>query len=119
MKIAITAALAASIAVSAHAQDVRTAPPPPLVLVHPDQPAAAPVVLTLQDALQRARELDAQYQSVVADAAIASGDRAQAKAGLLPTLSATTQYLGNSPTPNNVNPNGRYVSLDSVKIYHA
>jgi len=117
VKIAIASALAASIAVSADAQDVRTPPPPPLVLVHPDQPAAAPVVLTLQDALQRARELDAQYQSVVADAAIASGDRVQAKAGLLPTLSATTQYLGNSP--NGINPNGRFISMDGVKMYRA
>jgi outer membrane protein len=116
----LATALVAAIAVSASArgQDARTAPPP-LVLVHPDQPSPAPVVLTLQDALQRARDLDAQYQTNVADAAIARGDRAQAKAGLLPSLSATTQYLGNSPTPNNVNPNGRYVSLDGVKMYRA
>ena len=34
----------------------------------------------------------------------------QARSSLLPALSYTTQYLGNSP--NGVNPNGRFVSLD-------
>src|SRR5207253_9741784 len=34
---------------------------------------------------------------------------------LLPTLSNTTQFLGNSP--NGVNPNGRFVSLDGVEMY--
>ena len=118
MRTALAAALVSSIAASAYGQPARTPPPPlPLALVHPDQPSAAPVVLTLQDALQRAKEFDAQFQSSVAEAAIASGDRTQAKAGLLPAMSATTQYLGNSPTPNNVNPNGRYVSLDGVHMY--
>src|SRR6478609_5650350 len=115
MRNALAAALIWSVAASAHAQGAPTAPP--LALVHPDQPAAAPIVLTLQDALQRAQALDAQYQSSVADAAIASGDRAQAKAGLLPAFSATTQYLGNQS--NGVNPNGRFVSMDGVNMYRA
>jgi len=38
-----------------------------------------------------------------------------ARAALLPELSNTTQYLGNSP--NGVNPNGRFVSLDGVNMY--
>src|SRR5207249_9651175 len=99
------------------AQDVQTGPP--LSLVHPEGPAGPPVVLTLQDALQRAKQNDAQFQASVADAAIAREDRVQAKAGLLPALGYTTQYLGNSPTPNDVNPNGRFVSLDGVKMYRA
>jgi outer membrane protein TolC len=118
VKAALSAALVSCcVAAMAGAQETRT--PPPLALVHPDQPAAPPVVLTLQDALQRAKQLDTQYQMTVADAAIASGDRVQARAGLLPSLSGTTQYLGNSPTPNNINPNGRFVSLDGVNMYRA
>ena len=41
----------------------------------------------------------------------------QARAALLPTLSATTQYLGNQS--NGVNPNGRFVSMDGVNMYRA
>jgi len=92
---------------------------PPLTLVQPDAPAAPPAMITLQDALDRARQNDAQFQTAVADAQVAREDRVQAKASLLPAISYTTQYLGNSPTPNNVNPNGRFVSLDGVKMYRA
>jgi outer membrane protein TolC len=115
VKIGVAAAVVWSVAAVAYAQDAPTAPP--LVLVHPDPPSAPPVVLTLQDALQRARNNDVQFQSAVADAAIASGDRAQARASLLPALSATTQYLGNQA--NGVNPNGRFVSMDGVHMYRA
>ena len=44
---------------------------PPLPLVHPEGPAGAPLVVTLQDALQRAKQNDVQFQTSVADAAIA------------------------------------------------
>ena len=90
-------------------------PGPPLTLVHPEAPAAPPAVITLQDALERAKQNDAQFQSAVADAEVARQDRVQARASLRPALSYSTQYLGNSP--NGVNPNGRFVSLDGVKMY--
>jgi outer membrane protein TolC len=92
---------------------------PPLTLVQPDAPAAAPALITLQDALDRARQNDITFQTATADAATAREDRVQAKAAMLPNLSYSTQYLGNSPTPNNVLPNGRYVSLDGVNMYRA
>ena len=47
---------------------------PPLALVQPDSPAAAPVTITLQDALDRAKQNDAQVQSAAADAET-PGDR--------------------------------------------
>jgi len=103
---------------SARAQQLPP-PPPPLTLMQPEAPAAAPVMLTLQDAIDRARQNDLQFQTAATDALVAKEDRVQAKASLLPTISATTQYLGNSPTPNNVNPNGRFVSLDGVNMYRA
>jgi len=92
---------------------------PPLVLVGPEAPAAAPVVITLQDALDRAKQNDLTFQTALADAAVAAGDRTQAKASMLPTISYSTQYLGNSATPDNVLPNGRFVSLDGTKMYRA
>jgi outer membrane protein TolC len=104
-------------AIMAGAQEVPV-PVPPL-LAHPEAPGAPPATITLQDALQRARQNETQFQAAVADAAVAREDRAQAKAGLLPAFSATTQYLGNQPTPDNVNPNGRFVSLDGVNMYRA
>jgi outer membrane protein TolC len=94
-----------------------TTPAPPLPLAELQRPAAAPAVITLQDALARAKANDAQLQSAVADAQSAHEDRTQARASLLPGISFSTQYLGNSPTPDNINPNGRFVSLDGVNMY--
>ena len=90
---------------------------PPIALVQPEGASGPPLVVTLQDALQRAKQNDAQFQASEAEAALAREDRVQAKAGLLPSLSYTTQYLGNQP--NGVNPNGRFVSLDGIKMYRA
>ena len=109
---ALTVLLCAS---SAGAQEVPAGPT--LQLVRPEGSAGAPIVITLADALQRAKQNDAQFQASVADAEIAREDRVQAKAGLLPAFSYTTQYLGNQP--NGVNPNGRFVSLDGVHMYRA
>jgi len=97
------------------AQDVQTGPP--VNLIQPEAPSGPPLVLTLQDALQRAKQNDAQFQASAADSASAREDRVQAKAGLLPALSHTTQYLGNQS--NGVNPNGRFVSMDGVNMYRS
>ena len=118
MKTALAAAaLVLAGAMAAGAQELPV-PVPPL-LAQPEAPGAPPVTITLQDALQRARQNETQFQAVVADAAVAREDRVQAKAGLLPAFSATTQYLGNQATPGNVNPNGRFVSMDGVNMYRA
>jgi len=118
-RLAASYLLAAALVMSASARASAQQPPPgpPLALVHPEAPAAPPATITLQDALDRARQNDAQFQSASADAQIAREDRVQARASLLPAVSYTTQYLGNSP--NGVNPNGRFVSLDGVKMYRA
>jgi outer membrane protein len=112
------AAVVIAATTTARAQTTETTPPqtnPPLPLVHPQGAAAPPMVLTLQDALQRARENDPGYLSSAAEATIAHQDAVVARAALLPELSNTTQYLGNQA--NGVNPNGRYVSLDGVNMY--
>ena len=111
------AAVVVLAAATAGAQTTPATPPPtpPLPLVHPQGAAAPPMVLTLQDALQRARGNDPTYQQAVTDAAVAHQDAVAARAALLPELSNTTQYMGNSA--NGVNPNGRFVSLDGVNMY--
>src|SRR2546427_101642 len=75
---------------SAQAQEIA----PPLQLMQPQGSAAPPPVITLQDALTRAKQVDAQYQGAMADAAVAREDRLQAKAALLPSVNGLTQYLG-------------------------
>ena len=114
MKTAFVLTAISLIATPAFAQGINTTPVP---LVHPDQPSGPPIVITLQDALQRAQRNDVQFQTTMSEAEIARGDRVQAKAGLLPAFSATTQWLGNQA--NGVNPNGRFVSLDGVNMYRA
>jgi outer membrane protein len=115
--LAASSLAAALLALASPASAQQLPPGPPLVLVQPEAPAAPPAMVTLQDALDRAKQYDAQFQTAFADAAVAREDRVQARAGLLPALSFTTQYLGNSP--NGVNPNGRFVSLDGVKMYRS
>ncbi len=86
-------------------------------LARPEAPTAAPVVITLADALQRAKQNEPAFLSAAADAASAREDRVQAKAGLMPAFSSTMQYIGNQgDTPN---PTGRFVSLDGVNMYRA
>lgn len=87
----------------------------PLPLVHPPGEAAAPLVMTLQDALDRARKFDPTLQSAITDAAVAREDRAQAKQSLLPTVIENTQYLGTQG--NGRIATGRYVTNDGVHVY--
>ena len=91
--------------------------PPALELAHPGGGSATPITLTLAEAIARAGQNDAQFLAARSDADLARDDRIQAGAALLPTVSATTQYLGNSA--NGVNPNGRFVSMDGVRMYRA
>jgi outer membrane protein len=110
-------ALAVALSPAATPRAQEQPPGPPLVLMQPEGSAAPPTTITLQDALDRARRNDGQFQTAVADAEVAREDRVQARASLLPGVSYTTQYLGNSS--NGVNPNGRFVSLDGVNMYRA
>jgi outer membrane protein TolC len=90
---------------------------PSLSLARPQAPAGAPLVITLADALQRAKLHEPVFLSAAADAEIAREDRVQAKAGMLPAVSATTQYLGNQDSPALTT--GRFVSMDGVNMYRA
>ena len=54
----------------------------------------APLTITLQDALQRAKLNDPQYRSAaVTDLGVAREDRIQARAGLLPNVNYNTSFI--------------------------
>jgi len=108
----LTAALVASAPAPGAAQASQGTTPLPLV--SPEGASGAPIVITLQDAIERARQNDAQFQASVADVELARGDVTQAKAAELPAFSATSAYLGNQAGPN---PTGRFVSLDGVNMF--
>jgi outer membrane protein TolC len=91
-------------------------------------PGEAPLTITLQDALQRARLNDPQYRSAVTDLGLASEDRAQARAGLLPNLNFNGSFIyteGTGPlpatcaTPNPTVscPNSRFIANNGVHEY--
>jgi outer membrane protein TolC len=88
---------------------------PGVQLVQPQGPASPPIVVTLQDALDRAKNNDVPLQSAVADALVAREDRLQARAALLPGVSNSTQYLGTQG--NGTLPSGRFVANDGVHMY--
>jgi len=95
----------------------QNAPAPPLTLVHPAGPTGPPIVITLTDALQRAKQNEPQFLAAVAEAAVAHEDSVQARAARLPSFSDSTQYIGNqASTPNGLK-TGRFVSMDGVNMY--
>ena len=101
----------------------------PLVFaqVTPAAPAqGAPLTLTLQDALQRARMNDPQYRSAITDLGVAREDRVQARAGLLPNLNYNNSFIytqGTAPLPADCAittagcPNSRFVANNGVHEY--
>ena len=83
----------------------------------PDPQAATTppaLTLTLQNALERARNIAQQYQSAVITAELAHEDRVQAKAALLPSVSWFNQYIY---TQGNGTPSGVFVPNDGVHVY--
>jgi outer membrane protein TolC len=120
----LTAGLTLILIFGALRQQVAAQTPPPstgpessVQLVQPTGQSVPPITITLQDALERARKNDPLFLSAISDAKSAHEDRIQARAALLPTISATTQYLGTQG--NGITPNGRYVTNDGVHVYRA
>ena len=77
----------------------------------------APLTLTFQDALERARGLDPQLSLATTDAESAHQDRVQARAAMLPSVNLSNQYLFTQG--NGVLASGRYVTNDGVHVYRA
>src|SRR5580692_13067814 len=78
-------------------------------------PAASPPVISLTDALARAKQYGGQIQSANLAALAAREDRAQARAGTLPSVSALNQFIY---TEGNGTPSGVFVANDGVHIYN-
>ena len=55
--------------------------------------SGAPLTITLQDALQRARLNDPEYRSAITDLGLAREDRVQARAGLLPSVDYNNSFI--------------------------
>jgi outer membrane protein TolC len=91
----------------------------PVQLVQPTGPgqSAAPITITFQDALDRARKYDPTFLGAQSDAQSASEDRTQARAAMLPQVSTSTQYLGTQG--DSKIPDGRFVTNDGVHVYRA
>ena len=95
-------------------------------VVAADQTQSAPLTITLQDALQRARQNDPQYRSVITDLGVAREDRVQARAGLLPNVAYNNSFIytqGTGPLPVSCQtttatcPNSRFIANNGVHEY--
>jgi len=75
----------------------------------------APVVLTLRDALERARNLDPTYRTALTVAGIAREDHVQARAALLPNVAENTEYLYTQGGTGTSTP--RYIANNAVHEY--
>src|SRR5215467_6235917 len=73
------------------AQEPATGATPAQKPAQSDSTATAPLKLTLQDALARARKNSVQFQSALTDSAIARQDKWQAGAALLPSVTYNNQ----------------------------
>ena len=71
--------------------EVSIAPPSGVVGLAAEN--SAPLTITLQDALERARANDPSYHSALTDLGVAREDRVQARAGLLPGVSYNNSFI--------------------------
>ena len=101
--------LVASSAIAASAQTN-----PNQVTVGSGNPPAAPLTLTLQDALQRARQVNPEYRAAVTEYGLAREDKVQGRAALLPSLNYTAQFLY---TQGNGTSAGRFIANNGVHEY--
>ncbi len=76
---------------------------------------AAPLTLTLKDALERAQAIAPQILSAISDANFAHEDSLQTRAGRRPSVSARSEYLGTQG--DGIFPSGRFVTNDGVHVY--
>jgi outer membrane protein TolC len=79
------------------------------------QPATPPLKLTLRQAIDRARQYGPSFLAANLAAASAHEDAVQAKAALLPSVSALSQFIYTQP---NGTPGGVFVSNDGPHIYN-
>jgi outer membrane protein TolC len=105
---------------SAQTESPAKSPESEVQLLQPTGPGQStpPTTVTLQDALERARKLDPTLLGATSDARSAREDRIQARNAMLPTITATTQYLGTQGNGGRVS-DGRFVTNDGIHVYRA
>ena len=90
------------------------------------QASTAPLTITFQDALQRARQNSPEYRSALTDLGLAREDRVQARASLLPDVNYNTSYIysqGTGPLTHNCQttvagcPPFRFIANNAVHEY--
>jgi len=86
------------------------------VAADPQQNTAAPLTLTLQDALARARKINPEYHAALTEVGIAKEDRVQSRAALLPNVTYNTAFLY---TEGNHTPTGRFIAANGVHEYQS
>jgi outer membrane protein TolC len=86
----------------------------------------APLTITLQDALERARQNDPQYRDSITQLGLSREDRVQARAGLLPGVNFNNSFIyteGTGPVPASCQtspagcPNSRFIANNGVHEY--
>jgi outer membrane protein TolC len=80
----------------------------------PASSAHAPLTLTLQDALARARNNSVQFQAALSDQGVAHEDKVQARAALLPSLNYNNTFTYTEP---NGTSSGVFIAANSVHEY--
>jgi len=88
-----------------------------IIVFAQEQPASskeAPLTLTLQDALTRARANNVQFQAALTDQGIAHQDKVQARAALLPSVNFNNSFIYTQP---NGTPSGVFIANNSVHEY--
>ncbi len=87
----------------------------------PAPPSGAPLVLTLQDALERAKKNSPEYRSVVTDYGLAKEDKVQARAAVLPGVNFNTSAIytsvNNLATNGVIAPTPRFIANNSQHEY--
>jgi outer membrane protein TolC len=74
----------------------------------------APLTLTLQDAITRARKIDPQFRAALTEFGLAKEDRVQSRANLLPNVNYNAQFLY---TEGNGTASGRFIANNGVHEY--
>ncbi|MFI5106467.1 MAG: TolC family protein, partial [Terriglobales bacterium] len=80
----------------------------------PTSSSQAPLTLTLQDALARARNNSVQFQAALTDQGIAREDKVQARAALLPSVNYNNAFLY---TQGNGTSSARFIANNAVHEY--
>jgi len=93
---------------------IAQSPPGPFVTAGDDQAGSAPLTLTLQDALERAKKNNPEYRAAQTDFAIAKEDKVQSRAALLPNVNFNTSFIY---TEGNGTAASRFIANNGVHEY--